>query len=89
MVNEPSVFEPLKFYCITISIVGLPAVITLSVPPSGVLIDGVSTADACKRLADAGAAVVGLNCGRGPATMLPLLKEIKKVCKVIIIDCPC
>lgn len=60
---------------------GLPAVITLSVPPSGVLIDGVSTVDACKRLADAGAAVVGLNCGRGPATMLPLLKEIKKVCK--------
>ena len=28
-------------------------------------------------LADAGAAVVGLNCSRGPATMLPLLEQIR------------
>ncbi|MEO8755904.1 MAG: homocysteine S-methyltransferase family protein, partial [Casimicrobiaceae bacterium] len=33
--------------------------------------------DACKRLADAGADVVGLNCIRGPATMMPLLREIR------------
>ena len=28
-------------------------------------------------LADAGAAIVGLNCSRGPATMLPLLERIR------------
>ncbi len=39
--------------------------------------DNVRWVEACKRLADAGADVVGLNCARGPATMLPLLKEIR------------
>ena len=62
----------------------MPAVITLSLPPSGILLDGMSAAEACKKLEDAGAAVVGLNCGMGPPTMLPLLKEIAKVCKVVI-----
>ena len=61
---------------------GLPAVITLSLPPTGILLDGVSAADACKRLEDSGAAVVGLNCGMGPPTMLHFLKEVAKVCKV-------
>lgn len=37
---------------------------------------------ALKMLEDAGATVVGLNCDRGPWTMLPLLKEVRKVCKV-------
>lgn len=44
--------------------------------------DDVSFPEACRRLEEAGAAVVGINCGRGPRTMLPLLKEIKKVCQV-------
>jgi betaine-homocysteine S-methyltransferase len=39
--------------------------------------EGWSPAEACRRLADAGAAVVGLNCIRGPRTMLPLLAEIR------------
>ena len=26
--------------------------------------------------------MVGLNCGRGPSTMMPLLRECRKVCKV-------
>ena len=60
----------------------MPAVITMSLPPTGILLDGVSAADACKRLEDAGAAVVGLNCGMGPPTMLHFLKEIATVCKV-------
>jgi len=33
--------------------------------------------EACKRLADNGAEVVGLNCGRGPKTMLPILEQIR------------
>ena len=39
--------------------------------------EGWSLGEACKRLEDAGADVVGLNCIRGPATMLPLLDEIR------------
>jgi betaine-homocysteine S-methyltransferase len=33
--------------------------------------------DACRRLQDAGADVVGLNCIRGPATMMPLLERVR------------
>ncbi len=56
---------------------GLPAVVNLSVHKPLVMRDGPSAAEACKRLEDAGADVVGLNCQRGPATMLPLLKEVR------------
>lgn len=54
---------------------GKPSVITFAVDPGG-LHDGVDAATACKRLDDAGADVVGLNCSRGPATMQPLIEEI-------------
>jgi len=60
---------------------GKPAVMTLSVPREGRMRDGATAADACKRLEDAGADVVGLNCARGPATTLPLLREIRPVVK--------
>ncbi|XP_055958070.1 betaine--homocysteine S-methyltransferase 1-like, partial [Patella vulgata] len=60
---------------------GLPSVVTMSSKASDLTFDGVSFGDACKQLEDAGANVVGLNCGRGPATMMPLLREIRQVCK--------
>ncbi|KAK3096933.1 hypothetical protein FSP39_004915 [Pinctada imbricata] len=60
---------------------GVPAVITLTPYIPDVTTDDIPFPEACRRLEEAGAAVVGLNCGRGPATMLPLLKEIRKVCK--------
>jgi betaine-homocysteine S-methyltransferase len=53
------------------------AVITLAMHQEDVTREGWGVAHACKRLADAGADVVGLNCIRGPETMLPLLKEIR------------
>jgi betaine-homocysteine S-methyltransferase len=56
---------------------GLPAVVTLAVHRQGVLRDEVTPEQACRVLADAGAEVVGLNCARGPATMLPLLERIR------------
>jgi betaine-homocysteine S-methyltransferase len=56
---------------------GVPAVMTLSIHQPGVTQDGWSPEDACRRLEDAGADVVGLNCGRGPQTMLPLLERIR------------
>ena len=55
---------------------GLPAVVTLAVHRAPETREGWSIPEACKRLADAGAGVVGLNCIRGPKTMLPLLQEI-------------
>lgn len=56
---------------------GLPAVITFS-PATGQSCDGYSWEDACKILCDEGAEVVGLNCGNGPATMLPYLEKIRR-----------
>ena len=69
----------------TVVAAGMPAVITYTVPPNAVLCDGIPIVEACRRLEEDGADVVGLNCGRGPATMIPLLKEIKKVCKVMLL----
>jgi betaine-homocysteine S-methyltransferase len=40
--------------------------------------DGWTPEEACRRLEAAGADVVGLNCGRGPATMLPVVKAIRE-----------
>jgi betaine-homocysteine S-methyltransferase len=57
---------------------GLPAVVTLAVHQAPETREGWSLGDACKRIEDAGADVVGLNCIRGPATMLPLLAEVRE-----------
>lgn len=54
----------------------LPAVVTLAIHRTGITRDHFSPEDACKKLEDAGADVVGLNCTRGPSTMLPLLRPI-------------
>jgi betaine-homocysteine S-methyltransferase len=56
---------------------GKVAVITLAMHQADVTREEWSVADACKRIEQAGADVVGLNCIRGPATMMPLLKEIR------------
>jgi betaine-homocysteine S-methyltransferase len=55
----------------------LPAVVTLAIHRQGILRDGPTPEAACRELAAAGAEVVGLNCARGPATMLPLLRRIR------------
>ena len=57
---------------------GQPAVINLAVHRDPNTRDGSSLAEAAKRLEDAGADVVGLNCARGPASMLPLLGPIRE-----------
>jgi betaine-homocysteine S-methyltransferase len=56
---------------------GLPAVVTISITRQPTTLDGLPPAEACKALENAGATVVGLNCVRGPATMLPLMAEIR------------
>src|SRR3984885_5100710 len=39
--------------------------------------DGIGIVETCQRLEQAGADVVGMNCFRGPETMLPWLKQIR------------
>jgi betaine-homocysteine S-methyltransferase len=59
---------------------GLPAVITLAVHRAPETREGWTPEDACRRIEDAGAAVVGLNCIRGPRTMLPLIGRVREAC---------
>lgn len=54
----------------------LPAVVTMAIHRSPNTRDGMTPEDCCRMLADAGADVVGLNCIRGPKTMLPLIAKI-------------
>jgi betaine-homocysteine S-methyltransferase len=56
---------------------GLPAVITVVVHRHPHMREGCSPQEACRRIKDAGADVVGLNCSRGPRSMLPLLEEVR------------
>lgn len=57
---------------------GTVAVITIAPMAENILRDGWSIVDTCKELEQRGADVVGMNCFRGPATMLPNLKEIRR-----------
>ena len=56
---------------------GLAAVITLSARGDRTP-EGPSFEEACRILCAEGADVVGLNCTRGPATMLPILERIRR-----------
>lgn len=55
---------------------GLPAVITMAPHRNGLTREGWTMAETARKLADAGAEVVGLNCIRGPETMLPLVADV-------------
>jgi betaine-homocysteine S-methyltransferase len=61
---------------------GKVAVITLAMHQAEVTREEWSVADACKRIEQAGADVVGLNCIRGPKTMMPLLAMIRSTISV-------
>jgi methionine synthase I (cobalamin-dependent) len=63
---------------------GLPAMVTFASVQPTMTYDGYDYVDACRILADAGAAIVGLNCSRGPATMLPLLERIRAAVDVAV-----
>ena len=69
---------------------GLTAVVTLSIHREGAVREGWSPEDACARLEQAGADVVGLNCIRGPRTMLPLVARIRDAvdCHVAALPVP-
>ena len=59
---------------------GLDAVITMAIHRHPETREGWTVAEACRRIEDAGADVVGLNCIRGPWTMLPLLEAVRSAC---------
>ena len=61
---------------------GLPAVVTFA-STSETTMDGYELDEACKRVENAGADVVGLNCSRGPATMFPILERVRAA-----VSCP-
>jgi betaine-homocysteine S-methyltransferase len=67
---------------------GLPAVVTLAIHREGLTREGVTPSEACRRLEQAGAVVVGLNCIRGPWTMLPLLPSIREAVKCPVAALP-
>lgn len=58
-------------------LLGLPAMVTFATVQPEHTYDGYLYVEACRALADAGATIVGLNCSRGPATMAPLLTQIR------------
>ena len=66
----------------------LPAVITISPMGENIMRDGVSIVDTCKELEQKGADVIGMNCFRGPETMMPYLKEIRKSVKCHVAALP-
>ena len=57
---------------------GLPVVLTLAPMAFQEMADGVGIVETARRLEQGGADVVGLNCFRGPATMLPWLQQIRE-----------
>ncbi len=64
---------------------------TLAILRTGTTAEGWQPAGACTRLEAAGADVVGLNCVRGPDTMLPLLESVRAAvgCHVAALPVPC
>jgi betaine-homocysteine S-methyltransferase len=72
----------------TIKAAGLPSVVTMAVHREPITRDGSTIAEACKQLEEAGADVVGVNCIRGPTTMLSLLGAIRDAVGVHVAALP-
>jgi methionine synthase I (cobalamin-dependent) len=66
----------------------VPAVVTFSVHREDNVREGWTPAETCRRLEAAGAEVVGVNCHRGPATMMPVLKRIRRAVKCWVAALP-
>src|SRR5204862_2403243 len=72
----------------TIKSAGLVAAITMTIHREPLTRDGLTPEACCRMLADAGADVVGLNCIRGPRTMLPLIARIIRAVDVPVAALP-
>ena len=69
---------------------GVPSVITIAPMGENIMRDNWEIVDTCKELEQRGADVVGMNCFRGPATMMPYLKDIRDAvsCHVAALPVP-
>ena len=56
---------------------GLPVMVTFASVQPSMTYDGYDYVEACRVVAESGATLVGLNCSRGPETMLPMLERIR------------
>ena len=57
---------------------GLPVVLTIAPMAMNEMSDGVGIVETCQMLEQGGADVVGMNCFRGPQTMMPWLRQIRE-----------
>jgi betaine-homocysteine S-methyltransferase len=69
---------------------GLPTVVTIAPMAENRMMDGIGIVETCQELEQRGADVVGMNCFRGPATMLPWLRKIRSSvsCHVGVLPIP-
>jgi betaine-homocysteine S-methyltransferase len=67
-----------------------PAVITMAMHREDATREGWSPVEVCQRLEAAGADVVGINCHRGPATIMPMMRDIRAAvaCQVAALPVP-
>lgn len=61
----------------------VPVVVTIAPMGENIMRDGATPVETCQKLEQEGADVVGLNCFRGPTTMMPFLREIRAA-----VQCP-
>jgi betaine-homocysteine S-methyltransferase len=68
----------------------LPAVVTMAMHREDLTRDGWTPVEVCQRLEAAGAQVVGINCHRGPATIMPMMRQIRAAvsCHVAALPVP-
>ena len=69
----------------------LPAVVTIAPMAENIMRDDWQIVDTSRELEQRGADVVGMNCFRGPATMMPYLKKIRQAvsCHMAALPVPC
>ncbi|NUL47426.1 homocysteine S-methyltransferase family protein [Cellulosimicrobium funkei] len=69
---------------------GLEVVLTLAPMAFQEMADGVGVVETAQRLEQAGADVVGMNCFRGPATLMPFVRQIREAvsCHVAALPIP-
>lgn len=66
----------------------LPAMVNLASVQPGKTKDGYDYVKACQILEEAGADIVGLNCDRGPLTMLPIIKKVREAVSCYVAALP-
>jgi betaine-homocysteine S-methyltransferase len=67
---------------------GLIAVVNVTVKHTDNLLDGTPVEEACAKLEEHGADVVGINCHRGPQTILPLIKKVREAVSIPVACAP-